>query len=288
MALYDFHGYNGDEDPMDRFVPVPEHTLEDPICPCCYVEYGKPGSEGEKAERPLKILCGHVFGDICLDKWLPNNSCPMCRRKLFDGISIHDHMSDIDSDVRRMRVIAPLPRTDPTVRQITPESGAIALARGDDSIFVGPGIPRFETHRWWRLYQQLGAEVRSLPPTEQAALDLGETSAWRPGRNLYQEMLEAQVETEDRSVPRTEQAGLNAGGFLTWEQDRVLFRELQQRGAFDYPGMREQFEFMPDERIYQRMQVQGACWGLDEAWTYSDGTVLWNSAGDGIRQVERS
>ena len=56
-------------------------TLEDHVCHCCYAQYG----QGDQAEWPVKTPCNHIFGYCCLKEWLPKNSCPVCRRKLFDG-----------------------------------------------------------------------------------------------------------------------------------------------------------------------------------------------------------
>lgn len=221
---------------MDQFAPVPENELEDPVCPCCLVAYGEPGPEGEKPERPLKTLCNHIFGENCLDTWLPNNSCPLCRRKLYDGVEISDHMVPVgDGTARRTRIFHPLPRNNPAARQIAPEPVEIVLddeleqygdelfnsvqAAGlDDPIhFEFVDVPTVESRRWWRLYQDLGAEGHFSPGAEF-------------------------VET------------------LTWIHERALFRELQRRGAFNYPDMREALNFQRDIRIYRMLRLEGACW----------------------------
>ena len=71
------------EDLMARFEPVAEDALEEPLCPCCHLEYGFEG--GQEVEHPLRIPCGHVIGNKCLMESLPNNSCLKCGQKLFDG-----------------------------------------------------------------------------------------------------------------------------------------------------------------------------------------------------------
>ncbi|CAG8959873.1 hypothetical protein HYFRA_00013145 [Hymenoscyphus fraxineus] len=45
------------------------------------------GQESSNQERPLKITCGHVFGERCLKRWINERedwttaTCPVCRRK---------------------------------------------------------------------------------------------------------------------------------------------------------------------------------------------------------------
>ena len=70
--------------------------LSDLNCLICHLEYGKdntePASEPnqqlpgqESAEYPIKLPCGHVFGDLCIRRWLRAAhpaSCPLCRGEL--------------------------------------------------------------------------------------------------------------------------------------------------------------------------------------------------------------
>ena len=82
------------------------HALEEHICPCCYVEYGKVSKEGDEAERPLKTLCNHIFGHKCLEQWLPNNTCPTCRRRLFHGPINQQVGRGVDVDATRILIMA--------------------------------------------------------------------------------------------------------------------------------------------------------------------------------------
>ncbi|KAL2040374.1 hypothetical protein N7G274_006817 [Stereocaulon virgatum] len=68
------------------FVIIDGMEEDDRQCPICTDDY----LGGEDSEAPVKLDCGHVFGHICLEKWLcpydfePKRTCPMCRAILFD------------------------------------------------------------------------------------------------------------------------------------------------------------------------------------------------------------
>ena len=59
-------------------------------CPVCTNEYkvnyanlidGR--KESDAGEIPIKLpICGHVFGHDCIQRWAPNNTCPLCREPL--------------------------------------------------------------------------------------------------------------------------------------------------------------------------------------------------------------
>lgn len=59
---------------------------EDRTCPCCRESYIP--SQGcdytDTMDIPVRTRCGHTVGSACLKLWLPNNTCPMCRRQLFE------------------------------------------------------------------------------------------------------------------------------------------------------------------------------------------------------------
>lgn len=68
----------------------------DKICGICRVEYSfsspDSGDQEDPPEKPIRLACGHVFGQLCLKQWLGpapqggnNNSCPTCRHQLFDA-----------------------------------------------------------------------------------------------------------------------------------------------------------------------------------------------------------
>lgn len=84
------------EDFLQNSPPVEKSTLEeeDQECSICMSKYGigrgnkepatksEQGLLGEEApESPVKLPCGHVFGDWCIKKWLltQHASCPACR-----------------------------------------------------------------------------------------------------------------------------------------------------------------------------------------------------------------
>lgn len=68
---------------------------DDQNCPICRSEYGEvggdrtePGSDSAQGlpvedapEYPVKLPCGHLFGNCCIKKWLLEQpaSCPLCR-----------------------------------------------------------------------------------------------------------------------------------------------------------------------------------------------------------------
>lgn len=89
--------YSRVEDFVKTLARVEISTLgaEDLKCSICKLEYGKgrgniaePASDSdqellgeETPEDPVKLWCGHVFGDCCIKTWLVEQpgSCPTCR-----------------------------------------------------------------------------------------------------------------------------------------------------------------------------------------------------------------
>lgn len=65
-----------------------ELSKEGNSCPCCQSKYGGIRIGCDVAiEFPIRTACGHLFGEDCLTKWLPNNnSCPLCRAPLLDPL----------------------------------------------------------------------------------------------------------------------------------------------------------------------------------------------------------
>lgn len=48
-------------------------------CPVCYVKWFEAGEDG-KIEYPIRLTCGHLYGQKCLEEWIQEtNSCPMCK-----------------------------------------------------------------------------------------------------------------------------------------------------------------------------------------------------------------
>lgn len=76
-------------------VEISSLGTDDLKCSICKLEYGKeraistePGSDSDQGlpgegmpEYPVKLSCGHVFGDWCIKTWLllQPASCPTCR-----------------------------------------------------------------------------------------------------------------------------------------------------------------------------------------------------------------
>lgn len=60
-------------------------TLEesDQTCIICYTDYNLPNPE-DRVERPVRLpKCRHVFGHLCLSRWLADHTtCPHCRDRL--------------------------------------------------------------------------------------------------------------------------------------------------------------------------------------------------------------
>ena len=60
-----------------------ELNTEDRNCAICLAPY----FDGEHAEKPLRLPCNHLFGEVCLWHWMSqigiaaNTDCPLCRAK---------------------------------------------------------------------------------------------------------------------------------------------------------------------------------------------------------------
>ena len=54
-------------------------------CMICQEQYGTVTNDGI-LEHPVRLPCGHVLGNDCIEKWLydnDQNTCPYCRKELF-------------------------------------------------------------------------------------------------------------------------------------------------------------------------------------------------------------
>jgi hypothetical protein len=94
-------------EPFHRHEPdAAEHNV-DPLadsCCICYHPYSFDPMDPE-AEEPVQLVCGHVFGATCIEKWVRTNStCPLCRAELksqsiideeaaLEAFSYHDDFS---------------------------------------------------------------------------------------------------------------------------------------------------------------------------------------------------
>jgi len=76
---------------MDIISPLPEkpiqpvaETSSDTACTICSETLHAVRSDGT-TEIPYKLPCSHVFGSICIIRWLedsPQQDCPHCRRRM--------------------------------------------------------------------------------------------------------------------------------------------------------------------------------------------------------------
>ena len=81
----------GDRDRRRRqgpepFTPVPLQSLrgDDRNCTICHDAMGVRNSDGD-VEDPSKLPCGHIFGAICIRRWVADtNSCPLCRQRVLE------------------------------------------------------------------------------------------------------------------------------------------------------------------------------------------------------------
>lgn len=118
LSIFFSHIGNGGEYTVDNFIQslprVEISTLErDELeCSICKLEYGTPrgntstvaaldpGLPGEEdAEKPVKLSCGHVFGDWCIKRWLLEQppSCPICRFE-FSSIALNYRLEELGAD----------------------------------------------------------------------------------------------------------------------------------------------------------------------------------------------
>ena len=256
---------------MSKFESVSKDVLDDPVCPCCYVEYEKSPAEGVEAERPIKTRCNHIFGHLCLEQWLSNNNCPLCRRKLFelpDPPQAASTMVITGDDVVGI------------VRQTRRTIQALTRRFGTEGLMESAAGPNFDDLRI--TIECFGFDRHILLLGQ---LPLAAEGHWL---GLYQELYEAGASLAEPSrggmfaapdlqiIPET-------GERLDLWQNRELFEEIRFRGAFNYPGMRLFFRSMPDILIHWTLRQSGICWRFSQdAWTSSDGIVLWSRSGAGV------
>lgn len=54
---------------------LPEHFTTCPICKEAF-------ENTEHSEVPVRLPCRHIFGKLCISKWISNKTCPLCRAVL--------------------------------------------------------------------------------------------------------------------------------------------------------------------------------------------------------------
>ena len=85
------------------FVNIETLATDDRNCGICRVEYSLSssdiGDQEDPPEKPVRLACGHVFGELCLKEWLSpapqggnSNSCPTCRQQLFGAWPSNDEV----------------------------------------------------------------------------------------------------------------------------------------------------------------------------------------------------
>ena len=84
-----------------------EEVAADDTCHICFEKYGHP-TPTEGPEHPLRLPCGHIFGNACLIKLLAidsqleltNSACPLCRATLevFD-LEVPELLTSIDGGI---------------------------------------------------------------------------------------------------------------------------------------------------------------------------------------------
>ena len=76
-------------------VPSADLMQQNPLCGICWSDY-------EGKDQPVKLPCGHVFGEECVTAWAKgttptgcHNGCPTCRAKLLPP-SLHSYTSALN------------------------------------------------------------------------------------------------------------------------------------------------------------------------------------------------
>ena len=73
-----------------RYFLTPIYNPIDPTCTICLGPYGL-------AHEPCKLLCGHVFGEKCIERWFDDHStCPLCRFDYREELCDGDYENDGD------------------------------------------------------------------------------------------------------------------------------------------------------------------------------------------------
>lgn len=137
--------------------------------------------------------------------------------------------------------------------------------------------------------RDLGLIVEHWGPWDIQILVLNALSAEAENRwiRLYRELYDegASLAEHPGNASEVERRIAMSGGYLWIFQLVTLVQELQQRGAFDYPGMPRFYRFLPDLLLFWKLRQSGLCWGTDHTWMTSDGTVVWSRAGNGTNQT---
>ncbi len=83
-----------DIDSISKLIPQPDDEPKDDICPICRETIGGE----EKVAREL--ICGHLFCDACICKWLRSSKkCPLC------VCDLDDMLSEIEKKTKKIETI---------------------------------------------------------------------------------------------------------------------------------------------------------------------------------------
>lgn len=86
----------------NTLIPVRADALDptDRFCCICLQPFGPAALAGGGSEIPCQLPCGHVFGEACIGSWiLTDNSCPLCRGRVFSfGIDDRSTSQDFSTD----------------------------------------------------------------------------------------------------------------------------------------------------------------------------------------------
>ncbi|KAL8831085.1 MAG: hypothetical protein Q9191_001066 [Dirinaria sp. TL-2023a] len=239
------------------YVQIRRLAEEDRTCPCCRCRYMEI-REGEDplVELPVRTLCGHVLGEACLKRWLPNNTCPLCRAQLFsvpDDSASEDEDEEEDSDMDSEEENSP---AQVRVQSYSPDARDI---REVAQIYQS----------WPRSRAWLVAEIRRV-------------GAFREAR-LYADLL-----ADRATLPGPRTFGPDLHGLLDWRQDRALCHEIRRLGGFEYDGMGYDIwasNWQTVEEKYEELRNERLCWNLrHHAWIRHDGTVVYARDGSGTAQ----
>lgn len=125
-----------------KFIPITQLSERDERCPICLDPLADHNTEGpngtaftyesqglgmsRRSPNALQLPCGHVFGPICITKWLQkNHTCPSCRFELELGTIEQDHPTLHEPELDSFRIwMSSFPE-----RQILSNTESLAIGR---------------------------------------------------------------------------------------------------------------------------------------------------------------
>ncbi|KAN0098320.1 hypothetical protein V8E51_013983 [Hyaloscypha variabilis] len=70
-------------------VPIEDLLENDRQCSICREAYGQYEQDAKEGENPVRLQCGHTFGNQCITRWLLEKrlaNCPVCRREALPSL----------------------------------------------------------------------------------------------------------------------------------------------------------------------------------------------------------